>query len=53
MLAATPNPALSVEGLNQVADQKDEPVGEPALGTFQLSLTGGPTPLGLGATARF
>jgi hypothetical protein len=33
--------------------RQDEPVGEPALGTFQLSLTGGPTPLGLGATARF
>ena len=26
---------------------------QPELGNFQLSLTGGPTPLGIGATARF
>jgi hypothetical protein len=35
------------------ATRRDEPLGEPTLGTFQLSLTSGPTGLGLGAQARF
>jgi hypothetical protein len=35
------------------AMREDDPLGEPALGSFQLSLTAGPTPLGLGAKASF